>query len=76
MAAKKPNITMGPVAAPVARTGGQVITGAFLVQGMVAFGVTLDDAQSAWLAGALTIVVSVAQNWWERRRGQKLIGVA
>lgn len=76
MTPKKPNVALGPVAAPVARTGGQVITGVFLVQGLTAFGVPLTDVQAAWLAGALSVGVSALQNWWERRRGRKLIGVA
>jgi hypothetical protein len=73
---KTPNVTLGPVAAPVARTGGQVITGAFIVQGLTVFGVPLDTAQSTWLAAALSVGVSALQNWWERRRGRKLIGTA
>lgn len=69
-------VTLGPVAAPVVRTGAQVFSGSFIAEGLNLFVVTLDEAQGRWLAGALSVVIAAAMNWLERRRGRKLIGVS
>jgi hypothetical protein len=65
------NSTTGAAAANVGLWG---ISGGFLVQGLLVFGVQLTEAQAAWLTGALTIAVGIAQNWVESRRGRRLIG--
>lgn len=68
-------VTLGPVAAPVARTTGQLISGGFIVEGLELFVTDLTAEQSQWLSLALAGAVCAGQNWLERRRGRKLIGV-
>lgn len=73
----EPLVTMGPVASPATRTGLQLITGEFIVQGVEAFDVVaLTDTQRAWLVVALGILLAVIQNTLERWRGRRLIGTA
>lgn len=72
-----PVLTLGPVAAPVARTAGQGVTGGFIVEGLILFDlVHLTTAQATWLGIALTIAVGFVQNVWEKVVGRRLIGAA
>lgn len=74
---KQPLVTVNsPVGAAVARTAGQGITGAFIVDGLLAFNVALTDRQSLWLTAAFGIGISAVQNLVERWRGRRLIGTA
>lgn len=71
-----PVVTLGPVAAPTVRTGGQLVAGSFIVEGLTVFGVPLTAAQGKWLAGALTLAAAFVMNMIEKRQGRKLVGVA
>lgn len=73
-----PNITLTsnePVATTV-RSGLQLLTGGFLVEGLELFLIDLTEDQAKWAAGALTIALVFAQNWLEKRRGRKYLGAA
>lgn len=72
---KQPVVTVNnPVGAAVARTAGQGITGAFLVDGLLAFNVDLTQRQTVWLTTAFGIGIAAVQNLIERWRGRRLIG--
>lgn len=71
---KQPVVTVNAVASPIIRGGGQILTGSFLVDGLLAFDVTLADRQIVWLAGAFTMAINVGQNLIEKWRNRKLIG--
>lgn len=80
-AAKKkepaPVVALGPVAAPTVRTGGQVVTGAFIIEGLTVFDLaSFTEAQTRWLTVALTLGLAFAQNVIEKKQGRKLVGVA
>lgn len=71
----KPLVALGPVAAPVARTGAQGITASFLVEGVEIWNLYhFTPAQLAWTVGVLTPVLAWALNMAERRAGRKVIG--
>lgn len=75
MTRRKPVVTAGPVAAPVARTAAQLTVGGFLVEGLdLWFPNATSAEQEMWLALALTFAVSWVQNQIEAWRGRRLIG--
>lgn len=69
-----PVITTGPVAAPVIRTGAQVITGAFIVEGIELFIYNFPEEQTSWLTAAVSLLLAWVQNFIEAKRGRRLIG--
>lgn len=72
-----PVVTLGPVLVPIARTGGQGITGGFIVEGLVLFDVVHFTVQQATWAGiALGFVVCAVQNVWEAKVGRRLVGTS
>jgi type IV secretory pathway TrbD component len=74
---KQPVVTVNnPVGAAVARTAGQGISGAFIVDGLLAFNVDLTDRQTVWLTAAFGISIAAVQNLIERWRGRRLIGIS
>jgi hypothetical protein len=58
------------------RTGGQGGAGAFIVQGLVEFGLHLTAGQQSWLTVAVGGVIAVGQNLLEQRAGRQLVGRA
>lgn len=72
---KEPMVTLGKIAAPVARTTGQGITAEFIIQGFEVFNIwNPNEAQHAWLVVAGTALMSWITNYLEGRAGQRLIG--
>lgn len=72
-----PVVTVGPVAAPLIRTGGQGITGGFIVEGLLLFDlVDFNVQQATWAGIALGFAVCAVQNLWEAKVGRRLIGAA
>lgn len=63
--------------ARVVRTGAQALTPALVIEGLRVFRIwEPEPAQLTWLLSFSTVATALAQNWWERWRGRKLIGVA
>lgn len=72
-----PVVTVGPVLAPVARTGLQGITANWLLDGFEVWNlVDLTDKQYGWSLVGLTVLFSLLQNWSEKVAGRRLIGAA
>lgn len=74
-----PNLTISnsPTVGAGVRTGIQVVSGAFLVEGVEVFNLyDFTELQAKWLTAALTITLAFLQNFIERRRNQKFIGAA
>jgi hypothetical protein len=74
-----PNLTItnSPTVGAGVRTGLQVVSGQFIVEGIEVFNIyNFTEDQSKWAAAALTITLAFLQNFLERRRGQKFIGAA
>jgi hypothetical protein len=69
-----PVITAGPLVTPTVRTGGQLVTGEFLMQGLEAFIWIPTPNQRGWLVVAFGIGVALVQNIIERRTGRRLVG--
>ena len=74
MTRKKPIVSVGAVTAPVVRTGGQVFTGAFLIEGIELFLYDFPTEQQVWLTAVAAVALSWLQNFIEKQRGRKLIG--
>lgn len=74
MTKRKPIVKVGEVAAPVVRTGGQVFTGAFLIEGVELFLYDFPEDQQLWLTAVATVALAWAQNYLEKRQGRKLVG--
>lgn len=74
---KKPLVQMGTVVAPVVRTATQGISANWLLDGLEVWNlVDLTDKQYGWSLVGLTVFFSWAQNYAEKRAGQRLIGAA
>lgn len=74
-----PNITLGnrQDVGFATRTGLQLITGNFMVEGIELFGlIDFSEDQSKWVAGFLTILIAFIQNFFEARRNRRFIGAA
>lgn len=73
-----PVITLGTVASPVVRTGVQLLSGEFIVQGLDLWDVVSFSSpeQRTWTALALTGLVCIVQNLVEKAKGRRLIGAA
>jgi hypothetical protein len=72
---KQPIVVVNnPAGAAVARTAGQGVTGAFIIEGLIAFDVPLTGSQISWLTVAFGIGICALQNFLERWRGRRLIG--
>lgn len=72
----KPVVTLGPISAPVVRTGTQLLSGEFIMQGIELFFWEPSVDQRKWLVGALTLALGFGQNLIEKWRGRRLIGAA
>lgn len=72
--ARKPIVKVGAVTAPVVRTGGQLVTGAFLIEGVELFIHDFPEAEQAWLTVVASLVLCWVQNALEKRQGRKLVG--
>lgn len=71
-----PLITMGAVASPVVRTGGQGISAEFVIQGLTEFGIWHPTGgQGRWALIGLTVLMSFIQNQIEAWKGRRLVGV-
>lgn len=70
-----PVVSLGTISSPVARTGLQGVSGAFIAQGIELWIHSFTPDQRAWLVVALTTVLAFVQNQIEQRAGRKLIGV-
>lgn len=73
-----PNVTLTssePVAVTV-RSGLQLLTGGFVVEGIELFLYDFTEDQAKWAAGAITILLVFVQNFLEKRRGRKYLGAA
>ncbi len=74
-----PNVNLGNSQAVgfTARTGVQLITGGFVVEGIEAFNLyQFTEAQSKWAILALTLLLGFLQNFFEQRRNRRFIGPA
>lgn len=59
----------------VIRTGAQALSPALVIEGLRVFHVwEPEPAQLTWLLTSSTVAAALAQNWWERRKGRKLLG--
>lgn len=68
--------TSGPEAATAIRTGSQIITGAFLIEGIELFFYDFTEEREKWLVMAATFAISWVQNRIEAHRGRRLIGAS
>lgn len=74
--AKKAVVSLGPVAAPTVRTGAQLLTGEFIMQGVELFLWEPSGDQRTWLVGLITLALAFGQNAIEKWKNRKLIGVS
>ncbi len=74
-----PNVSLGNSQAVgfATRTGLQLVTGGFIVEGIELFSIyNFTEAQAKWAAGALTVLLAFTQNFFEQRRNRRFIGPA
>lgn len=73
---KEPVIAINnSVAVPAIRTGLQVVSGEFVVQGLELWVTTFTDDQRAWMVIAMSLVLAGLQNLAEHLKGRRLLGI-
>lgn len=77
MAAPNVTVTSSEPIATTVRSGLQLLTGGFIVEGIEAFGLyDFTERQSTWATAAFTLALVLVQNLIEKQRNRKFLGAA